>query len=177
MSNVELMTSYLSFLRPRPDYRVDEARKFQRGYIINGTKLAPKASVCSYLDDCVYVEETTYPKAIRYVMRMGSTVTEPIFIARIEFEGKFLGNNKKRVYVTVYMGLYTKTIELSLDDDPNLVIRKFFAEEISNRPNYLTEELSVPYKRMLDFLEPRLKKSMIWLNSKEADLEELSKKR
>lgn len=177
MDNVELVRMNLSSLRPRPDYRVDEVRKAGRGYILEGTKNNPPATITAYLDDSVYVEEAKYPKAIRYKMRMGDTVTEQIFSATIDFEGMWLGHYKKQADVTVYFGMDVRSLDIPLDADVNMVVRKFFAEEFSKRPDYLTNGLSVPYKRMLDFLEKRLEYSMKWLNSKEANLEEPSKKR
>ena len=168
MSQVELIQSYLSFLRPRPEFTVDGVRKIGRGYIIDGTNNAPPAKVVAYVDDCVYVEETKYPRAIRYKMRMGDTIAEPTFYATIDFEGMWIGSPKKQVIVTVYLGFDSKTIDIPFDANINMEIRKFFAEEISRHSSYYSDGLSIPYKRMLDFLEKRLEKSMKWINGKQS---------
>lgn len=161
-------------LLPIPPVYIEEAKEAYEGYFVAGKSNHPLCTIKAYVDDNMYLEEDTYPKAIEYKIRFGEESRYPLLLANLRFEGLYLGNHKKQAYINTYSCGKNNSLDLSLDDDVNIQVRSIIDGEVAktNLLNHLLEgELKESYERMFAILEPLFNKSMEWLNSSESDLD------
>ena len=146
----------------RIDYTIERMKKDQtHGVTIDGYTRDGK--VWAYVTNSLYMQITQTDDAIRYIIRFGKKVSEPLLSVDIDFEELDKKRKTMHPYFTIYGKEESIKVGILLYGGAKSELDNFFSKELDMHKDELLDE----YNNMLAHLIPSVETSIVAYKSSE----------